>query len=109
MYNIVSLKKYNSNRNEKTQLFMNNPAYIGLSILEISKIVMYTFCYDYVKSKYNKKAKLCYRDADGFIFHVKTEDIYEDIAKDVERGFDTWNYELDKLLSKEKKTKMSSV
>ena len=48
---------------------MNNPAYIGLSILEISKIVMYTFCYDYVKSKYNKKAKLCYRDADGFILH----------------------------------------
>ena len=60
---------------------MNNPAYIGLSILEISKIVKYV--------KYNKKAKLCYRDADGFIFHVKTEDIYEDIAKDVERGFDT--------------------
>ena len=84
---------------------MNNPVYIGLSILEISKIVMYTFCYDYVKSKYNKKANLCYMDTDSFIFHVKTEDIYEDISKDVERGFDTWNYELDRLLSKEKKNK----
>ena len=68
---------------------MNTPVYIGLSILEISKIVMYTFCDDYVKSKYNKKAKLCYMDTDSFIFHVKTEDIYEDIPKDVERGFDT--------------------
>ena len=48
-------------------------------------------------------------DTDSFIFHVKTEDIYEDISKDVERGFDTWNYELDRLLSKEKKAKMSSV
>ena len=84
---------------------MNTPVYIGLSILEISKIVMYTFCDDYVKSKYNKKAKLCYMDTDSFIFHAKTEDIYEDISKDVERGFDTWNYELDMLLSKEKKNK----
>ena len=44
-------------------------------------------------------------DTDSFIFHVKTEDIYEDIAKDVEKGFDTSNHELDRLLSKEKKQK----
>ena len=69
---------------------MNNPVYIGLSILEINKIVMYTFCYDYVKSKNNKKAKLCYMETDSFIFHHS-------------------NYELDRLLSKEKKTKMSLV
>ena len=38
---------------------MNKPVYLGLSILEISKIVMYEFSYDYIKPKYDKKAKLC--------------------------------------------------
>ena len=46
-----------------------------------------------------KKAKLCYTDTDSFIIHVKTEDIYKDIAEDVQTRFDTLNYEIDKLLS----------
>ena len=58
---------------------------------------MFEFWYDYVKPKHNEK-ELCYMDKDSFINHVKNEDIYEDIAKDVEERFDTWNYELDKLL-----------
>ena len=69
----------------KTQILKNKPVYLGLSILELSKIVVYQFWYDYVKPKYYRKAKLCYMDTDSFIVHVKTDDIYKDIAKDVEK------------------------
>ena len=55
---------------------MNKLVYWGLSTLEISKTVMYEFWYDYIKPKFNGKAKLCYMDTDSFIVHVKTEDIY---------------------------------
>ena len=54
---------------------MNKPVYLGLSILEISKIVMYEFWYYYVKLKYGEKAKLCYIDTDSFIVYIKTKDI----------------------------------
>ena len=63
---------------------MNKPVYLGLSILELSKILMYEFWYDYVKPKYGKKAKLCHMDTDSFIVHIKTDNIYKDIAEDVE-------------------------
>ena len=43
---------------------MNKPVHLGLSILELSEILMYKFCYDYVKPKYGEKAKLCYMDTD---------------------------------------------
>ena len=46
---------------------MNKPVYLGLSILELSKILMYEFSYDYVKPTYDKKAKMCYMDTDRFI------------------------------------------
>ena len=72
---------------------MNKPVYLGLSILELSKILMYEFWYDYVKPKYGKKAKLCWKDTDSFIVYIKTDDIYKDIAEDVETRFDTSNYE----------------
>ena len=51
---------------------MNEPVYSGLSILDLSKTVMYEFWYDYVKPKYGENAKLCYMDTDSFIVHVKT-------------------------------------
>ena len=66
---------------------------------------MYEFWYDYVKPKYNEKAKLSYMDADTFLVHVKTGDIYEDIEKDVEKRLDTSNYELERSLPKEKTKK----
>ena len=61
---------------------MNKPVYLGFSILDLCKTVMYEFWYNYVKPKYGKNAKLCHTDS--FIVHVKTDDIYKDIAKDVE-------------------------
>ena len=72
---------------------MNKPVYLGISILEISKTLMYEFWYDYIKPKYQNNAKLCYMDTDSFIIYIKTEYFYEDIADDVEKRFDTSNYE----------------
>ena len=74
---------------KKTKVKMNRPIYLGFSILDLRKIVMYEFWYDYIKPKYGKKAKLYYMDTDSFIMHIKTEDFYEDIADDVEKRFDT--------------------
>ena len=61
---------------------------------------MYGFWYDYVKPKYGEKAKLCSMDRDSFIVHVKSDDSYKGIAKDVETKFYTLNYELNRPLSK---------
>ena len=62
-------------------------------ILDISKMLMYEFWYDYVKPKYKDKAKICYMDTDSFVINIFTEDLFEDINDDVERWFDTSNYE----------------
>ena len=61
---------------KKNQILMNRPVYLGLSILKISKTVIYEFWYDYVKLKYEEKAKLCFVDTDSFIAYIKTDDIY---------------------------------
>ena len=73
---------------------MNKSVYLGSSILDLSKSLMQKFWYDYVKPKYGQNANLCYMDTDSFIVHVKTDDIYKDIAEDVQTKFDTSNYEL---------------
>ena len=70
---------------KKTKVKMNKLIYLGLSILEISKILMYEFLYDYMKPKYVDDVKLCYLDTDSFIMHIKTEDFYKHIADDVEK------------------------
>ena len=57
----------------KTRVKMNKPIYLGLSILDISKILMYEFCHDYMKPKYGNEVKLCYMDTDSFIMNIKTE------------------------------------
>ena len=72
---------------------MNKPVYLGMSILDISNTLMYEFWYDYVKPKYKDKAKLCYMDTDSFVINIFTEDFFEDINNDVERWFDTSNYD----------------
>ena len=76
----------------KTEVTMNKPIYVGQAILDISKTLMYEFWYDYIKQKYGDKARLCYTDTDSFVMYIKTEDFYKDIAGDVERWFDTSNY-----------------
>ena len=81
---------------KKTKVKMNKRIYLGLSILGISKTLMYEFWYDYMKPKYNDKVKLCYMDTDSFIMNIKTNDFYEDTASDVENRFDTSNYKVNK-------------
>ena len=81
---------------------MNKSAYLGLSILDLSKTVIDEFWYDYVKPEYGEKAKLCYMNTDTFIVHEKTNDI----AKDGEKRFDTSNFEIDRSLPKETNNKL---
>ena len=90
----------------KSQIIMSNPVYLGLSILDLSKTLMYKFWYDYVKPKYGRNVKLSYMDIENFIVHVKTDDIYKDIAEDVETRFDTLNFEINRSLTNGKNKKV---
>ena len=58
----------------KIKLVMNKPVYLGQAILDLSKLVMYEFHYDYMKPKYGENLKLCYMDTDSLLYHIKTED-----------------------------------
>ena len=90
----------------KTKVKMNKPIYLGLSILKISKLLMYEFRYDYMKPKYGDNIKLCYTDTDSFIMNINTEDFYKDIDNDVEKRFDTSIYEVNRPLPTEKNKKV---
>ena len=65
----------------KANVILNKPIIVGASVLGLSKLLMYRFWYDFVKEKYGDKARLGYMDTDSFIYHVKTEDIYKDMAE----------------------------
>ena len=67
---------------KKTEVTMNKPVSLGLSILDLSKSVMYEFWHDYIKPKYSQKAKRCYMDTDSFIVYVKADECYKDIDED---------------------------
>ena len=78
---------------KKVELKVNKPIYLGQAILDISKMLKYEFWDDCIKPKYGDKARLCYTDTDSFVINIKTEDFYNDIASDVEKWFDTSNYD----------------
>ena len=78
---------------KKTWVKMIKLLYLGMSILDISKTLMYEFWYDYIKPKYRDRAKLCYTDTDSFAIYIETEDFFEDIFNNVERWFDASNYD----------------
>ena len=87
---LVSEPNYHSHKTFSEHLMaiemkvkMIKPLYLGLSILDISKTLMYEFWYDYIKPKYGDRARLCYTYTDGFVIHIFTEDYFEDIAGDV--------------------------
>ena len=65
----------------KTQAYINKPVYLGLLILELRKMVMYEFWYDYIKPKYKEKTKLCYIDTDSFTVYIKMNDIIKILQK----------------------------
>ena len=78
---------------KKTRVTMTKPLHLGMSILDISKTLMYELWYDYINPKYGGRAELCYTDTDSFIINIKTEDFFEDISNDVEKRFDTSNHD----------------
>ena len=78
-------------RKSKLALKPNKPAYIGMCILESSKVLMYEFHYDHIKNKYDNKSRLLFTDTDSFMYEIKTEDVYEDFSSDKEK-FDFSNY-----------------
>ena len=98
--NYESRKILNDNNNEslvsvhmkKTSLTMNKPVYLGMSILDLSKTLMYDFHYNYIKPKYGNKAKLLFTDTDSLLYEIQTEDFYKDISGDVRDRFDTSEY-----------------
>ena len=79
---------------KKTRVKMVKPLYLGMSILDIIKTLMYEIIwYDCIEPKYGEKAKLCYTDTDSFIINIKTKDFFEDISNDVEKQFDASSYD----------------
>ena len=89
-------------------LYMNKPLYLGQAILDISKMLMYKFWYEYLKPKYGDEVKLCYMDTNSFITYVETDDFYKDISNDVDKWFDTSNFSknIDTPLEKGKNKKV---
>ena len=94
--NFISRKIFNENlvsvHMKKTSLTMNKPVYLGMCILDLSKIIMYDFHYNYIKPKYGEKAKLLMTDTDSLFYEIQTEDFYKDISGDVKDRFDTSDY-----------------
>ena len=94
--NYESRKIFNENlvsvHMKKTSLTMNKPVYLGMSILDLSKTLMFDFHYKYIKPKYGKQAKLLFTDTDSFLYEIQTEDFYKDIFGDVKDRFDTSDY-----------------
>ena len=83
---LVSEPNYHSHKNfsehlmaiemKKTKVKLIRPLYLGMSVIDISKTLMYKFWYDYIKPKYGDRAKLCYTDTDSFVIHILTEDVF---------------------------------
>ena len=76
----------------KIKVIMNKPVYLGQAILDLNKIIMYEFHYDYMVPKYGERLNLCYIDTDSLIYNIETGDFYKDIADDVPARFDTSGY-----------------
>ena len=88
---------------KKTDLVFNKPVCLGISILDISKTLMYDFHYKYIKKKYGPKANLLMTDTDSLMYEIHTEDFFEVIREGIKEKFDTSNFENSKLARLNKK------
>ena len=77
---------------KKTKLYFNKPVNLGMSILDLSKSLMYDFHYNYIKTKYGDKVKLLVTDTDSLAYEITTKDFYKNINPDIEKRFDTSEY-----------------
>ena len=69
-------------RKNKVTLTRNKPAYIGMCVLKLSKVLMYEFHYYYIKNKYGNKSRLLFTDTDCLMYEIKIEDVYEGFSND---------------------------
>ena len=69
----------------KESLTLNRPAYIGMCILDLSKTLMCDFHYNYIKQKYEEKAKLLFTDTDILTCEIEAEDVYQEVWNDKEK------------------------
>ncbi|XP_048248029.1 uncharacterized protein LOC125377949 [Haliotis rufescens] len=76
---------------KKTTLFLNQPLCAGFSILDLSKIHMYDFHYNFIKRNYGEKAQLCFTDTDSLCYEIETHDLTADIQENIDL-FDISNY-----------------
>lgn len=76
----------------QSELNMNKPVVIGMSVLDISKVVMCDFHYNYMKPKYGENVEVLYTDTDSFIYKILCDDFYADMKKDVRHKYDTSDY-----------------
>ena len=94
--NYQGWKKFSNNfiavHMKKTHLIFNKPTYVGMSILDLAKLHMYDFHYNYIKPKNGDRTKLLFTDTDSLMYAIQTDDFYKDIASDVLEKFDTSNY-----------------
>lgn len=81
----------------KSHILMNKPIIVGMCVLEISKVLMYSSLYEHFKPKYGQNIQVGYTDTDSFVFEIKTHDVYADIRNDMSDMFDTWNYPEDNI------------
>ena len=78
---------------KKTELKLNKPIYLGQAALDISKTLMFEFWFNYSKPLYDDKIRLYYTDTNSLFMHIKTEDFYKDISADLDKWFDTSNFD----------------
>lgn len=76
---------------KKTTICLNRPIYVGFSVLELSKRIMYNFHYNYMVKKYDKNIKLLMTDTDSLMYEIITENVYDDLRED-QHLFDTSDY-----------------
>ena len=77
---------------KKTKLIFDKPVYLGMCISDICRTLMYDFHYNYIKQKYDDKAKLLFTDTDSLMYEIQKSNFNIDISADVEHRFDTSNY-----------------
>ena len=84
--NLVAIQK------SKVSLKVNKPAFIGMYILELSKVLMYEFHFDYIKNKQGNSSRPLFTDTDSLMYKTKTEVVYKDFSNFTKERFDFSNY-----------------
>ena len=104
----LSSKIYNTDliaiKQERKCVKLNKPVYVGVAVLDLSKLHMYKFHYDFIKEKYGDNSKLLFTDTDSLTYHIKTDDVYKDFKENKEL-FDFSDYSLDGFRSKDETNK----